>query len=284
MRKNTHKKIFAFGCIISIISLAGIKAVPVSTAGTNEQKSLPGSGKTNEESTLEKGLFAPGIKTKNSNVVFWYKCIVTKDGKEKIYYRSKKQIPEDANNLIRELKNDKNFFSTEVTNQKEIEKIEELFELSTEPSALGTANISATESIAESPDDPEIEALKENKISKGIKTPEEFEKLLKSEKAEYLANPRSSLMAKMRCYSCGSNIFEYNNSHFHALLTLRVGSYFEELFVENKTDLKKPENKKLYSEYLECICNLHIAIEKFMDDSELCEIYQQIYNILNNKT
>ena len=277
MRKNTHKKILAVGCIVSIIILAGIKAVPISATGTDEQKSLSSSGKTSEGVTLEKGLFAPGPKTKNSKVVFWYKCIATKDGKGKIYYKSKRQISTNANDLIYELKNDKDFFSTEITNQKEIEKIDELFELSTEPSALGTANISA----AESPDNPEIETLKENKISKEIKTPEEFKKLSKSEKAEYLANPRSSLMAKMRCHPYGSNLFEYNTSQFHTLLTSRVENHFKELLNENKIDLKKPENEKLYNEYLECICNLYIAVEKFMEDGELCEIYQQIYNILN---
>lgn len=280
MRKNTHKKIIAFGCITSIISLAGIKTLPVSAGGVNEQKLSKSGVKTSKGIISEKGLFAPGIKTKTSSMVFWYKCIATKDGKEKIYYRSKKQISTNVNDLYCELKNDKDFFSTEITNQKEIEKIEELFENEPEPSVPGTTNISA----AESPDEPEIEALRENKTSKKIKTPEEFKNLLKSEKAEYLASPRSSLMAKMRCHSCGSSLFEYNTSQFHTLLTSRVENHYKELFAEDKIDLKKPENRKLYSEYLECICNLHIAIEKFMEDSELCEIYKQIYNILNNET
>lgn len=277
MRKSLHKKIFACGCIITIVSLAGIKPLAAMAAGTKESKSTPSSNTMTSEGIInEPGLFAPGIKTKTCKKVFWYKCIATKDGKEKIYYRSKKQISADIKDLICELKIDKNFFSTQITNVKEISKIEELFEFEPEPSVLASADESDDESYSGKP------CLKESKISNKIKTPEEFEKLMKCEKAEYLAGPKSYLIAKMRCHSNGSNLFEYNTSQFHTLLTSRFENYFKDLFVENSEELKKPVNKEFYNEYMEYFCNLYKAIEKFMEDSELCEIYKRIYEILNN--
>lgn len=255
------------------MSLAGIKPLAAKAAGINESKDDPLSSIVTSEGVInEQGLFAPGFKTKTCKEVFWYKCIATKDGKEKIYYRSKEQISADIKDLICKLKTDKNFFSTKITNIKEINKIEELFEFEPEPSVLASADESDDES------EDEKTYLKTNKI----KTPEEFEKLLKCEKAEYLASPKSYLIAKMRCHSNGANLFEYNTSQFHTLLTSRFENYFKDLFVENSDELKKPVNKEFYNEYMEYFCNLYKAIEKFMEDSELCEIYKKIYEILNN--
>lgn len=277
MRKSFHKKIFAYGCIATIISLADVK--PLTAKATNTKKptstssisTMAGRGITNE-----KGLFAPGIKTKSCSKVFWYKCIATEDGKEKVYYRSKKQISTNVNDLFLELKRDGNFFSTEVIDIKEISKIEELFEFEPEPSSE-----ELSEELSEESDDENL-YLAANKISKQIKTPEEFKKLSKSEKAEYLADPKSPLSAKMRCHSYGPSLFEYNTSQFHTLLTSRFEDYFKDLFVENSERLKNPLNKELYDEYLEYLCNLCKSIEKFMKDSELCEIYRRIYEILNS--
>ena len=247
MRKSTHKKILKIGCIAAIISLVGIKTLPVKATGPNEQKTSLNSDMTSEKIMWKKELFAPGNKTETCGGIFWYKCIISSNGNQKIYYKSKRPILKNINDLLRKL--------------KEIEKIDELFDFETESSVEETF----LEELSEKSD---------------IKTPEEFEKLSKTEKAEYLISPGSELVAKMSCHPLGSNIFKYNTLQFHILLNSRLENYFEKLFSEDHVDTENPENKKLYNEYLEYICNLCKAIEKFMESSELCEIYQRIYNIL----
>lgn len=261
MRKSTHKKILTIGCIATIISLAGIKTLPVKATGPNEQKTSLNSDMTSEKMMWKKELFAPGNKIETCGGLFWYKCIISNNGNQKIYYKSKKPILKNINDLLRKLKDDEDFFSTEITNKKEIEKIDELFDFETESSVEETF----LEELSEKSD---------------IKTPEEFEKLSKIEKAEYLISPGSELVAKMSCNPLGSNIFKYNTLQFHKLLNSRLENYFEKLFSKDYVDTENPENKKLYNEYLEYVCNLCKAIEKFMESSELCEMYQRIYNIL----
>lgn len=138
MRKSTHKKILKIGCIAAIISLVGIKTLPVKATGPNEQKTSLNSDMTSEKIMWKKELFAPGNKTETCGGIFWYKCIISSNGNQKIYYKSKRPILKNINDLLRKLKDDEDFFCTEITNKKEIEKIDELFDFETESSVEET--------------------------------------------------------------------------------------------------------------------------------------------------
>ena len=256
MKKNTHKKILSFGCAVGILSLAGIQTLPVKATGSSE-KSFSSNGITK----IQTEMFMPSSKTEVSGGTFWYKCVIPNNSGERVYYKSKKSISKNINDLIRELKEDKEFFSTEIKSKKEIEKICSLFEVEPE----GSVEEEFSEESAD-----EIE----------IKTPEEFKNLSKIEKSEYLTNPHSDLALKMRCHPLGSNLFNYNTSQFQTLLNSRFENYFKKFFSTNHIDPKKIENKKPYRELTEYLVFLSKAIEKFMDDHELCEIYRRIYNIL----
>lgn len=255
MRKNTHKKILASGCIATLISLTTIKPLPVKAIDPNEQKLSSRSASTFQKATYERELFAPKIGNHTSKKTFWYKCVINNEN-EKVYYKSKKTIPGSIDDLIKKIKKDKNFFNRKVKDKKEIEEIESLFDFEHETS---------TE-----------ESDEETKI----KTIEEFKKLSKAEKAKYLASPNSDLMSKMSYHQFGPNILKYD-PRFEILLKSRIENHFKDILPPSSSiDLENPESLKSYNECIEYLINLSKAIEKFMTDEELCEIYQSIYNIL----
>lgn len=252
MRKSTHKKILAAGCIASIISLAGIESLPVKATGPNDQEVSLSSVVQSKKTHYERETFIPSNKADRHGKIFWYRCVIADNGNKKIYYKSKRPISKNVNDLLRELKKDEYFFNKEVKSKKEIKEIEDILEFEQKTSS------------------PEFFSEDSNEETQ-VKTPEEFKNLSKIEKVEVLE--------KLSSKPPGLNIFKHD-SEFNTLLSSRLQNQFKNLFSQSNVDLNKPENKKLYNEYMEYFFNLPKAIERFMEDHEICEIYQKIYNIV----
>lgn len=227
----------------------------VSTSNESKEKSSP------KVLKIPKVEWMISKKSNESNKLIWYKGEKAINSDRVKYYKTKNAIAGDPFKAFDE-QGDSLFI--EVTDESEIKDIQEI------DAALRKSAEKSLEMFKK---------RYENALTFKLKTMDEFKKLSKDEKLEYLLYRDSDVTKKMLCHPDYPTVFTSKAVGYYTNFDKRANEYFKSLKGLSPEQLQMSENKELYEEYLNCQdCKYYL--NKFAQDSEIEAIYQITLDVL----